>query len=345
MNKKEKKKNRKTLIIIFSLITLIIIAALIFCLPLLLTKAQNDAVIKIPVNATSRMVEDSVAKYLGDDYASLVMRMAKINGSDYSGRHGAYLIPAGTSPFRAERRLSKGAQQPLTITINGFRSLNKMAERIAARLDFTPDSLLKEATDPAFLEQFGLTKDQAMALFIDDSYEVYWSASPTSFLKKIGDNYKKVWNESRIRKASNLGLSPAEVTIVSSIADEESNKLDEKGHIGRLYINRLKIGMPLQADPTIRYALNDFTIRRVKGSHLNVDSPYNTYKNRGLPPGPIRTTSVATIDRVLDSEASDYLYMCAKEDFSGYHNFASTYSEHQANARRYQKALDQRGIK
>lgn len=337
-------KKRK-LIIIFSVLALAVAILLIFFLPLLFKQAKDDAIIRIPVNATSENVKDSISRYLGDDYASLVMRMAKINGTDFSNRHGAYLIPAGTSPIRAERKLSKGAQQPLTITINGFRSLTSLSDRVARRLDFTADSLLKTATGRELLNKYGLTPQQALALFIDDSYEVYWSASPETLVSKIGDNYNRVWNAERRRKASELGLSPAEVMTVCSIVDEESNKLDEKGKIGRLYINRVKKGMPLQADPTIRFALDDFTIRRVKGNHLKVDSPFNTYKNKGLPPGPIRTTSVATIDAVLDSQPSTHIYMCAKEDFSGYHNFASTYPEHQANARRYQKALDNRGIK
>lgn len=338
-------KKKRYFIIFFSLLALAAALLAVFFLPLLLKQAGGDAIIRIPLNATSENVKDSISRYLGEDYASLVMRMAKINGTDFSSRHGAYLIPQGSSPFRAERKLSKGAQQPLTITINGFRSLRLLSERVARRLDFTPDSLLETSTGEALLNKYGLTPQQALALFIDDSYEVYWSASPENVVSKIGDNYNKVWNGLRRQKAAELGLTPAEVMTICSIVDEESNKTDEKGKIGRLYINRIKKGMPLQADPTIRFALGDFTIRRVKGSHLKVDSPFNTYKNTGLPPGPIRTTSVATIDAVLDSEPSSHLYMCAKEDFSGYHNFSSTYAEHQANARRYQKALDARGIK
>ena len=336
---------RKRNIIILSLATVVVIFCVIFFLPLVMKGAEEDAIIRIPANATSENVRDSVARYLGDDYAALVMRTAKLKHSDFSKRHGSYLIPAGTSPARAEYQLAKGGQQPLTLTINGFRSLPLLAQRVSRRLDFTADSLTNAATDSATLLPYGLTPDQALSLFIDDSYEVYWSSSPDSVIKKIGDHYLKVWNDTRRKKATDLGLTPAQVMTICSIVDEESNKLDEKGKIGRLYINRLNIGMPLQADPTIRFALNDFTIKRVKGEHLKVDSPYNTYLNRGLPPGPIRTTSVATIDAVLDSEPSDHLYMCAREDFSGYHNFAASYADHLANARRYQKALDERGIK
>ncbi|MDE6769124.1 MAG: endolytic transglycosylase MltG [Muribaculaceae bacterium] len=323
----------------------IIAAGVIFTLPILLSKSPEEAVIKIPKDATTQNVADTLTKYLGKPFADKVMRVASLRNSDFSKRHGAYLIEEGISPLRVERKLAHGAQQPLTLTINGFRTLPTLTQRVARRFDFTSDSLKAALTDKSILSNYGLTPNQAIALFIDDSYELYWSASPEQVISKLGDNYNKVWNKERRAKAAALGLSPAQVMILCSIVDEESNKLDEKGKIGRLYINRIKTGMPLQADPTIRYALNDFTIRRVKGNHLKVASPYNTYLNNGLPPGPIRTTSVATIDAVLNSEPSSHLYMCAKEDFSGYHNFASTYPEHLANARRYQKALDARGIK
>lgn len=345
-HKRKKNSKKRTMILAIIVgVAALIAAILIFIIPLVISKAPNQAVIRIPVNATSADVHDSIARYLGETYAGRVSRIASLRGSDFSSRHGAYLIEEGLSPLRAERRLSQGAQHPLTITINGFRTLPMLAQRISHRLDFSADSLLKELADKETLSPYKLTPQQALALFINDSYELYWSASPETLIGKIGANYNKIWNKERRDKAAALGLSPAEVMTVCSIVDEETNKLDEKGKIGRLYINRLKIGMPLQADPTVRFALNDFTIRRVKGEHLKVKSPYNTYVNRGLPPGPIRTTSVATIDALLNSEPSDYLYMCAKEDFSGYHNFASTYPEHLANARRYQMALDARGIK
>ena len=339
------KTGRKRFIAIGVVAAMVVVGFLIFMLPLVMVKAPEKAVIRIPINASSENVRDSISKYLGESFATKVMRVAWLRGSDFSNRHGAYLIEEGFSPLRAERRLSQGAEHPLTITINGFRTLPTLTERVSRRLDFSTDSLAAALADKNILSQYGLSKQQAIALFIDDSYELYWSASPQQLIEKIGANYNRVWNKQRRDKAAALGLSPAEVMTLASIVDEESNKLDEKGKIGRLYINRIKTGMPLQADPTVRFALNDFTIRRVRAAHLKVNSPYNTYLKPGLPPGPIRTTSVATIDAILNSEPSNHLYMCAKEDFSGYHNFASTYPEHLANARRYQKALDARGIK
>ncbi|MDE6007603.1 MAG: endolytic transglycosylase MltG, partial [Muribaculaceae bacterium] len=213
------------------------------------------------------------------------------------------------------------------------------------RLDFSAEEFMETVADESLMEEYGLDPEQALSLFIDDSYQVYWSGTPRDLIKKVGAHYKEVWNEERRKKAEDLGLTPADVMTICSIVDEETNKIDEKGTVGRLYINRLQSGMKLQADPTVRYAVGDFTIKRVTGTHLKTESPFNTYLHAGVPPGPIRTTSVATIDAVLNSEPHDYIYMCAKEDFSGYHNFAATYSEHLDNARRYQKALDELGIK
>lgn len=338
------KKKTKRMVIIFSVMALFV-AAMLMCLPLLIEKAARDALIKIPKGATREMVHDSIAKYLDDGFASKMMRVAKVRGSDYAERHGAYLIEQGMSPLQAEHRLSHGAQEPITLTINHHRGLDALAKRIAAKLDFTADELISLVTDPEYLKQYGLTPDQALALFPEDTYEVYWSASPQGVMEKISDNFNKIWNEERLEKAKKLGCTPAEIMTVCSIVDEETNKVDEKGAIGRLYINRLKKGMKLQADPTVKFALGDFSLRRIRSNHLTVNSPYNTYRNTGLPPGLIRTTSVRTIDEILNSEPSDHIFMCAKEDFSGYHNFASNYQEHMANARRYQQALNKRGIK
>lgn len=323
---------------------LLIVAGALFALVSMTGKASESAIIRIPRHATSAQVSDSIAGYLGEEYAGKVMRLARLRGTDFSSRHGAYLIEAGASPLTAMRRITGGAQHPVTLTIKGFRLLPTLEHKVAAKFEFSPDSIASLLANPQTLESFGLSPGQALALFINDSYDFYWSASPEDIVRKIGAHYTEVWNESRRGKAAALGLSPADVMTIASIVDEETNALEEKGAIGRLYINRLNQNMPLQADPTVRYALGDFSIRRVTGKHLQVDSPYNTYRYKGLPPGPIRTTSVETIDAILNSSHHNYLYMCAKEDFSGRHNFARTYAEHQANARRYQQALDRRGI-
>ncbi|MDE6793477.1 MAG: endolytic transglycosylase MltG [Muribaculaceae bacterium] len=341
---KRRKFGRTEYIIISALVVVIGVLAVIF-LPLFTEEAHADTIIRIPRNATREMVADSVSKYLGEDFSSQVMKAAKLRGSDFSSRHGAYLIPEGTSAVKAEHTLSHGAQEPVTITINGFRLIGNLAGRLERRLDFSAEEFMETVADESLMEEYGLNPEQALSLFIDDSYQVYWSGTPRDLIKKVGAHYKEVWNEERRKKAEDLGLTPADVMTICSIVDEETNKIDEKGTVGRLYINRLQSGMKLQADPTVRYAVGDFTIKRVTGTHLKTESPFNTYLHAGVPPGPIRTTSVATIDAVLNSEPHDYMYMCAKEDFSGYHNFAATYSEHLDNARRYQKALDELGIK
>ncbi len=322
---------------------ILVLAVVIACCVMLSGMAPSSAIVRIPAHASNEQLKDSISKYLGDGYAKKVSRLVALRGTDLNSRHGAYLIEAGMSPLNAMRRLTSGPQQPLTITINGFRLLSVLEEKVAARFDFSVDSIAQDLSDPEILKEYGLTPDQALALFINDSYDFYWNASPTDVIKKVGAHYEDVWTPERKAKAEELGISPADVMILASIVDEESNKLDEKGAIGRLYLNRLKKGMRLEADPTVRYTGGDFTVKRITNPR-EVQGRYNTYLHYGLPPGPIRTTSVETIDAILNSKPHDYIFMCAKEDFSGYHNFAATYAEHLVNARRYKRELDRRGI-
>lgn len=342
--KNDNKSSHKLKITAAVAIGVMAVAALLVWTLLLSGKASSSALIKIPSNASSELLHDSISKYLGCSYASKVTRLVGLRGTDLQSRHGAYLIEAGWSPLAAARRLTGGPQHPLTVTINGFRQRPVLQEKVAAKFDFSPDSLADVMRDSVVLDKYGLTPEQSMSLFLNDSYDFFWNVSPDEIIKKVGAHYLGVWNDTRRRKAAALGLSPAEVMTIASIVDEETNAKEEKGTIGRLYINRIKIGMPLQADPTVRFAGGDFSVRRITSKMTKIDHPYNTYKNKGLPPGPIRTTSVETIDAILDSAPNDYIYMCAKEDFSGRHNFAKTYAEHEANARRYKRELDRRGI-
>lgn len=318
---------------------------LIALYPMVMVGAPKEANIKIPRQATSEMVSDSLTKYFGESYAKKVMRMCALRGADFSDRHGAYTIEKGTNALGAMRRLTSGAQTPVRLTINGFRSKPLLIKRISEKMEFPADSLQAALNDTALMAEYGLTPESAMALFIDDTYEVYWTASARDVVKKIGENYNFIWSEGRKKNAKDLGLTPEQVMVIASIVDEETNDKNEKGKIGRLYINRVRAGMKLQADPTVRFALGDYSIRRVTKAHLKTDSPYNTYQISGLPPGPIRTTGSETIIEILQSKPNNYLYMCAREDFSGKHNFASNYEDHLQNAVRYQAALDARGIK
>lgn len=317
---------------------------MILLYPVIMVGAPSTAAIRIPAHATENNVSDTLSKYFGESYTGKVMRLIRLRDTDFSRRHGLYVIEEGTNALAAMRRLTSGAQTPVRITINGFRSLDLLTDRVSRKMDFPADSLRAALSDAKLTEEYGLKPSEALALFVDDTYEVFWTMSPRELIARIGENYRKLWNTENIRKGATLGMTPAGIMTIASIADEETNKADEKGTIGRLYINRLHRGMRLQADPTVRFAVGDFTIKRVTKSDLRTESPYNTYLHSGLPPGPIRTTSAETVKRILDSSPNDYLYMCAKEDFSGTHNFATSYEEHLRNATRYQEALDRRGI-
>lgn len=191
---------------------------------------------------------------------------------------------------------------------------------------------------------YGLTPATVFALFPQNTYEFYWTVSPMAFLDKMNQESNKFWNE-RQSQLSAINLSREQVITIASIVEEETNCNDEKADIASVYLNRYRIGMALQADPTVKYAIGDFTIRRIRGEMLQTDSPYNTYRNAGLPPGPICIPSAASIDAVLKNKNTQYLYFCAKEDFSGRHNFAATITEHQANAKKFHKALNKQNIK
>lgn len=342
--KQEKKVPRriKTILLGVALLVLLFIGML---LPMMMDHTDRTVSIKIPQNATNKIVSDSLTKYFGADFSAKVMRLAKLRGANFSKRHGIYEIVKGSTPFSTMRKIVSGGQTPIRITINGFRDQQDMIRRISSKFEFQPAELQALVADPQIMAKYGLTPQNAMALFLDDTYEFYWTSKPEDIISKIGDNYLKFWNEERKQKVAELGLSPAEAIVIASIADEETNSKSERGIVSRLYLNRLNKNMRLQADPTVRFALGDFTIKRIKSEHLKTDSPYNTYRVSGLPPGPIRTTNAESIDALLNSKPHNYLYMCAKEDFSGTHNFSSTFEKHTKNATLYRHTLDSNGIK
>ena len=298
----------------------------------------------IPLNATYDQVLDSLKKYeIIQDYAAFEW-VAKRKKYAQLIKPGKYLLDKGLNTNEILNMLRSGDQQPVQVTFNNLRFIGELAGAVARYIE--PDSLelLQKFTDPAVHEKFGFTESTFHCMFIPNTYEFYWTTTVDQFLERMSMEYKHFWNEERRNKAVALGLTPEEVMTVASIVQEESNKKDEKPIIAGLYLNRIKRGMPLQADPTVKFALGNFRIKRVLNSHLAIDSPYNTYKYPGLPPGPINFPEISSIEAVLNAAKTQYLYMCAREDFSGYHNFAKTLSAHNENARKYRDALNAQDI-
>ena len=241
-------------------------------------------------------------------------------------------------------RIVSRQQTPVRVTIPATRDVQQ-AIGIISRQIMADSAQLAEYTHPIAMSCFGYDKANIPAFFLPDTYEVYWDITAEDFFEKMAGWNRKYWNEERKAKAKAAGLTPLQVATLASIVDEETANTAEMPTVAGLYINRLKRGMPLQADPTVKFALGDPTRQRILKKDLEVNSPYNTYKHTGLPPGPIRIPSKQAIESVLNHSKHNYLYMCAKEDFSGTHNFAKTLSEHNANAKRYQNALNKLNIK
>lgn len=260
-------------------------------------------------------------------------------------RTGRYAIEPGEGIFSVLRKLKNGHQAPVRLIIPESRTTDRLAGALARKLMMDSLSLSILLKDSTFCAKQGFDTASIVCMFVPDTYEVYWNTSIENLMSRLKKEHDKFWDSSRQAKATAIGLTPNEVCTLASIVDEETSNNPEKPMIARMYLNRLAKGMALQADPTVKFALKDFAIRRIYHNMLNTDSPYNTYRYAGLPPGPIKVASVAGIDAVLNAPNHSYLYMCAKEDFSGTHNFASTYSEHLRNAAKYTKALNERGIK
>ena len=259
-------------------------------------------------------------------------------------RTGHYQIEKNIGNLQLLRRLRGGMQSPVKLTIPLVRTKERLAAELGHRLMLDSAELTEIFTDSAQCARWGTDTANIIGMFIPNTHEIYWNISADKLMARIQKEYNAFWTPQRCELARQSGLSPAEVSTLASIVDEETANNDEKPLIAGMYLNRLAAGMPLQADPTVKFALNDFSLRRIYTKLTLIDHPYNTYRHTGLPPGPIRVASVKGIEAVLHHAQHDFLYMCAKEDFSGTHNFARTYAEHLKNARRYTEALNARDI-
>lgn len=289
--------------------------------------------------AVSKILTDSLG-----NYGATVARIWRWRDGNPEVAAGSYVITKGDRAWSVVNRLRFGAQTPIRLTFNNIRTLGDLASRISAKMIW--DSLAFINGCAEVLPVMGYdTPEQYIAAFVPDTYEAFWTDSPAKLIKRLTTVRDAFWNSERRRQAKALDLTPTQVTTLASIVEEETAKGDERPKVARLYLNRLAIDMPLQADPTVKFAMGDPTLRRITGPMLRTPSPYNTYLKKGLPPGPIRMPGRATIDAVLYAPEHNYIYMCAREDFSGYHNFTADYAIHKANGARYRAALDARGIK
>ncbi|MCL6524595.1 MAG: endolytic transglycosylase MltG [Thermoflavifilum sp.] len=253
---------------------------------------------------------------------------------------GRYRISPGMSNLQLVRLLYSGRQTPVRLVIGKLRTKKDLIRLVSHHLEADSASMATLLSDQVYLRQYGLDTNTALCVIIPNTYFFFWNTSAEGFFKRMYHYYQRFWDSTRLQEAQKIGLSPIEVIILASIVEEETAHDSEKPLIASVYLNRLQRGMPLAADPTVKYAIGDFSLRRIYSKYTRFDSPYNTYLYKGLPPGPICTPSPASIDAVLHAPRTNYLYFCAKADFSGYHTFASSYVEHLKNARKYQAALD-----
>lgn len=328
-------------------IRLIIVVGVVFCG--ILWDATKPCTtfpteIVIPTGSTYSAVLDTLSSARVERLGviNVVGRLKKL---DRNPKAGHYVLPKGATPMGIVNMLRSGAQKPVKLTFNNIRTLEDLSGRIAEQIEADSLTLLRHFTSPSTAAKYGIDKEEVIGLFVPNTYEVWWNISPEALTDRMAKEWDKFWNKERTSKLARTRLSKMEVVTLASIVYEETKSVGEMPKIAGVYINRLRRGMPLQACPTAKYAVGDFTIKRVLHKHTQVRSPYNTYINRGLTPGPICTPSIAAIDAVLNYTDHKYIYFCAKEDFSGTHYFSSTLAEHNRYAARYTKALSKAGIR
>ena len=344
--KKNKKKGNKKLRTILTMAALaIVIAGAAVAYSVLSARSTADGMLYVRAEMTKQDVADSLNVHFGKKFADKVMLLTTYRDFEPARRSGAYRITKGMTAVEAWRMLVSGRQTPVKFTFNNLRTLDDFAQTADRQLAMSKEDILKFLTDSTHCANLGFNPQTIPAMLIPDTYEVYWAIKPEDLLKKMKGNFDNYWTETRVNQAEKLGLSPVDVATLASIVEEETAAKDERGTVARLYLNRLHKGMPLQSDPTVKFAIGDETLRRITLEHLKTESPYNTYIHQGLPPGPIRLPEKSTLTAILNAPEHDYIYMCAKEDFSGRHNFTNNYATHINNAHRYQAELNRRGIK
>lgn len=310
------------------------------------TFSQKEVYVYIPTGSTYEQAKEELAPFIKN--MSKFDFVASQRKYDVNVKAGKFLLKQNMTSFDMVRALRQNV--PVKVAFNNQESLGKLAQRLATQLE--PDSLtlVQVFTKPDFLQENGFTEENILAMFIPNSYEFYWNTSADKLADKLAKEYKRFWTPQRLQKALDKNLTPIEVSVLASIVHKETAKVSERPRVAGVYLNRLHTGMPLQADPTVIFAIKkqsgnfDQVIKRVFHNDLIIDSPYNTYKYTGLPPGPIAMPDISAIDAVLNAEKHDYIYFCASPEKPGYHAFAANYEAHMVNARKYADWVNKLGI-
>lgn len=339
-----KKKNSRRMMYVFLTACVVLAVAGYYACFSAMSKDGADHDVYVDADDTSDSVMVKVDTVSGTLQMAVFRTLAGVAGYGAHVRTGRYVI-GSAGALQTFRRFRNGQQTPVSLVVPSVRTTDRLSEELCRHLMIDSGQLQALLCDEAVCKSYGKDTLTIQCLFVPNTYSVYWNISAEKLLERMKKEYDRFWNDGRKAKAAGAQLTPDEVMTLASIVDEETANDAEKPMVAGMYINRLRCGMPLQADPTVKYAWKRFDLRRIYNNLLRIDSPFNTYRYAGLPPGPIRIPSVAGIDAVLNYVRHDYLYMCAKEDFSGTHNFAVTYTDHLKNAARYAAALNKRGIK
>jgi UPF0755 protein len=305
---------------------------------------DEEIILFIPESASYSQAMDSIKAHTPIKHPVVFDWIAKRKNYPSNVKPGRYVIKQKMSYVEAINMFRSGDQAPVNVTFNNVRTLYDLAGKIGGQISADSAGIINFLSDSVNYSDDGFTRENIISVFIPNTYQFFWNTDPEELYLRMLRETRKFWNDERKSKAEAINLTPAEVSTLASIVDEEAAKADEKPRIAGVYLNRLKRGIPLQADPTIKFALSDFSLTRILTRHLRIDSPYNTYINGGLPPGPIGCPTIGSIDAVLNAEKHDYLYFVAKADFSGYHHFSRTLSEHNRYAAIYQRELNKRKI-
>lgn len=341
---KQKKIAYGLLIVLIVVVLGISFVANLFLSPNFVVKDKDEEYLLIRDNTTFEQVVTQlnekvrVKKPATFKTVSKLLKYTKI-------RSGRYRVADGMNNLTLVRNLRNGNQTPVQLKFHNIRTKEQLASRLSQQLMPDSSEILTLLNDTVFLAKYNLNPYTSVSIFLPNTYEMFWNIDAEKIFERMYREYNQFWTDERKSKAATIPLTQDQVSTLASIVDSETNHNPEKPIIAGLYINRLRRNMPLQADPTVIFAMGDFTIRRVLNEHTRYDSPYNTYRNTGLPPGPIRIPSISALDAVLNYDKNDYIFMCAKETLNGEHNFAATWAEHQRNAARYQKALNAMGIR